>query len=491
LDFDEVLEAHSGEHLAEILLKVLEEYKIADKLSYITSDNASNNISMVKELERLLEEHDIEWDHTKYHIPCLTHVINIAVQKFLASIKSDCLEGSTNSAASTQGLRFSDIVAKVRTIAKSVRSSPQCWKEFRLICETCNMKPLKIYIDVATRWNSTHRMLERCIFLRKPVNRYAENQPDLDVLTDKEWELMELLCAFLWPFKNCTDCLQSTTRPEIDRVFWAYNRMFNEIDDFRDTLARREVKRQPWTAELMKALDSMESRLQKYYQKTDRPAVYVDAMILNPKIKLIMFKGAEWDAGDADKYKRDCKDRYEASYDQLVFNSSSGPSYAMKRTAGQMEDDDYERYLSYMIEENTANEFDKYIGSPRENVKSALEYWRTHAAEWPRLGRMVRDVFSVPPSGSGVERQFSIAGRVATWQRNQLSAKRISDIMMYKNHMARSGCLLEVASEWADTTISGEIESEDEENEEEEQDAVRTLAEWRSNWKAGLKRIKP
>jgi len=113
LDFDEVLEAHSGEHLAEILLKVLEEYKITDKLSYITSDNASNNISMVKELERLLEEHDIEWDHTKYHIPCLTHVINIAVQKFLASIKSDCLEGSTNSAASTQGLRFSEIVAKV------------------------------------------------------------------------------------------------------------------------------------------------------------------------------------------------------------------------------------------------------------------------------------------------------------------------------------------------------------------------------------------
>ena len=72
------------------------------KLNYITSDNASNNISMVKELERLLKEHDIEWDHTKYHIPCITHVINIAVQKFLASIKSDCLRDGTNSTVSTQ-----------------------------------------------------------------------------------------------------------------------------------------------------------------------------------------------------------------------------------------------------------------------------------------------------------------------------------------------------------------------------------------------------
>ena len=110
--------------MAEILVKVLEEYDITHKLSYITSDNASNNISMVKELERLLKEHDIEWDHTKYHIPCITHVINIAVQKFLASIKSDCIRDSTNYAASTQGLTFSEIVAKVHTITKTVRCSP-------------------------------------------------------------------------------------------------------------------------------------------------------------------------------------------------------------------------------------------------------------------------------------------------------------------------------------------------------------------------------
>ena len=202
------MEAHSGEHLATILVKVLEDYNIVDKLHCITSDNASNNLNMVKEVERLLEECDIEWDHTKYHIPCITHVINIAVQKFLASIKSDCLEdGTTPSTASSHGLKFSDIVAKACTIAKSIRASPQHWKQFQLICETYKIQPLKIYIDVATRWNSTHRMLERCIFLRKAVHRYAEHHPDLQTLSDKEWELMELLCAFLWPFKNCTDCL--------------------------------------------------------------------------------------------------------------------------------------------------------------------------------------------------------------------------------------------------------------------------------------------
>jgi len=266
--------------------------------------------------------------------------------------------------------------------------------------------------------------------------------------------------------------------------------MFNEIDDFRDTLERQEVKRQPWTAELKTALTLMENRLRKYYQKTDSPAVYVDAMILHPKIKLAMFKTAEWNSGDAEVYRKESKDRYDANYAGLELNASSGPSTSRKRTAGEMEEDDYDKFLDNTFEGDDRHEFDTYIASPRENVKSALDYWRNHQRQSPRLGRMVRDVFSVPPSGSGVERQFSIAGRVATWQRNKLSAKTISQIMMYKNHMDRSGRSLEIASEWGELTGFGEIESDDEEHEQEEQVAVKTLAEWRSNWKAGLKKMK-
>ena len=77
-------------------------------------------------------------------------------------------------------------------------------------------------------------MMERVIYLRKAVDRYVlDNTGDLTIITKKEWELVELLCAFLWPFKHCTDALEATRKPEVDRVFWAYNRMFNEIDESR------------------------------------------------------------------------------------------------------------------------------------------------------------------------------------------------------------------------------------------------------------------
>ena len=45
---------------------------------------------------------------------------------------------------------------------------------------------------------------------------------------------------------------------------------------------------------------------------------------------------------------------------------------------------------------------------------------------------MARDVLPVPASGCDVEREFSISGRMAIWQRNRLGARTVSDSMMYK-----------------------------------------------------------
>jgi len=79
---------------------------------------------------------------------------------------------------------------------------------------------------------------------------------------------------------------------------------------------------------------------------------------------------------------------------------SSGPSTSRKRTAGEMEEDDYDKFLDNTFEGDDRHEFDTYIASPRENVKSALDYWRNHHHQSPCLSRMGRDVFSAPPPES-------------------------------------------------------------------------------------------
>ena len=51
-------------------------------------DAASNNSTLIVSLSSILKkEKNITWDHEKMHINCLDHVINLAIQKFLQSIK--------------------------------------------------------------------------------------------------------------------------------------------------------------------------------------------------------------------------------------------------------------------------------------------------------------------------------------------------------------------------------------------------------------------
>jgi len=55
---------------------------------------------------------------------------------------------------------------------------------------------------------------------------------------------------------------------------------------------------------------------------------------------------------------------------------------------------------------------------------------------------MARDVLAVPASGCVVKREFSISGRIVTWQRNRLNGSTIADSMLYKAALKRQGAAL-------------------------------------------------
>jgi len=52
----------------------------------ITSDNTSSNYSMTRKLQTTLEASGIEWPALRYHIPCMAHVIPLALGLFLSSL---------------------------------------------------------------------------------------------------------------------------------------------------------------------------------------------------------------------------------------------------------------------------------------------------------------------------------------------------------------------------------------------------------------------
>ena len=313
-------------------------------------------------------------------------------------------------------------------------------------------------------------------------------------ITSAEWDLLELICAFLWPFRWATESIESTTKPEIDRVFYIYNTLFDRMDDFKTTLESRQGRRHSYSADLIAALDKMREHLTKYYTKTGKPGVYSDSMILHPRIKLQLFRTQAWAVTDADKYAKECRERYDSDYASLegITEPATYMGLPHKRKADDLDDADiaYEAFMQ-SLEDSTpvaSHELEKYLNKPREpGVVWALEWWRVHYREYPHLARMARDVFSVPPSGAGVEREFSIAGRVATWQRNRLHASTITAIMMYKNYLKRINRPVLVELDLVET-IGIESESMDGEPEtpQEAEVAELTLKDWRKGWKDRL-----
>ena len=52
----------------------------------ITTDNASSNYAMVKELYRSMKAMEVDWSAVQNHIPCMAHIIQLALVAFMKSL---------------------------------------------------------------------------------------------------------------------------------------------------------------------------------------------------------------------------------------------------------------------------------------------------------------------------------------------------------------------------------------------------------------------
>ena len=85
---------------------------------------------------------------------------------------------------------------------------------------------------------------------------------------------------------------------------------------------------------------------------------------------------------------------------------------------------------------------------------------------------MARDVFAVPCTGAGVEREFSKGRRVATWSRSRLHPDTIQRCMMYKDYLSRMGSPLAL---WTGS-------EEEKEELQKEMNVYFVPPEWEDDW---------
>jgi hAT family C-terminal dimerisation region len=320
-------------------------------------------------------------------------------------------------------------------------------------------------------------MCERAVYLRKAIEMYIDNNQLTTLrLSKSEWDKIEYLVDLLLPFKRCNQRIESTSRPGIERVFWIYETLFNELDRLMEVLEKSKSPEAVWIEELQPALEAMRKKLSKYYGATAKAFVYGDAVILDPHCKLQLFKQPSWDKSDLEEYSEGCRTRFNIDYQGLNPQSDPASTISKKRPYSTIDDDDYEQMLSSLPSDPAGdNEYDQYCNAPRlvaQVSTGALDVWRTlSATSFPRLGLMVRNTFAVPATGAGVERQFSRSGKVETKLRARIHPETTCDIMMYKDYLANKNKALS-ESKLADLEI-GELEESREDDPPDE---------WRAGW---------
>jgi hypothetical protein len=102
LGFEPISGSHNGIRLANCVLGVLEDAKLDCRVLAITTDNASNNTTLMENLSKKLRQGIDSSSHVSTrildpevqklcsiptHIPCLAHVIQLSVQSLLQQIK--------------------------------------------------------------------------------------------------------------------------------------------------------------------------------------------------------------------------------------------------------------------------------------------------------------------------------------------------------------------------------------------------------------------
>ncbi len=91
IEFTSFQVEHTDHHLMQELFKILNTYDIKNKLFDVVINNASNNDTLKKKLERAFNWCDISWNKAQNSISCMTHIINLMTQEFIRAIESETL----------------------------------------------------------------------------------------------------------------------------------------------------------------------------------------------------------------------------------------------------------------------------------------------------------------------------------------------------------------------------------------------------------------
>ena len=395
--------AHSGPNIAEIVLEVIDGYGIMNKVGYFTMDNATNNHTMMEELQSKIRDLNILFDAKKRRLRCLGHIINLSVTVFLygassndvnyIQIDKDAPDLVLPSDAELDEWRKIGPLGKLHNIATFIGQTPQRRNSFKNLSGN-----LMIRRDNMTRWNSWHTMIDWVLTKLQPaIVAYTAAEPDLtaDILNGDDWQILKHVRDFLGPFKTVT----KTTEGRKATLELVLPGMDFLLLHYEENIAKHSGNRY-----MEACLDAGYTKLIRYFNPLERNPVYIAAVVLNPSVKWTLF--SRWNREEREEAERSLQRLFEEDY-SVATGLPERP--ATPRDEGDNVFLDFMRDIRAKVDENKS-ELERYCDeglvalksykTPRESLSetTAIDWWCEPAQrmrylccrEWPLIFSLSR-----------------------------------------------------------------------------------------------------
>ena len=397
---------HTSENIRHYYEETLACYGIADKISCVVTDNASNMVKtfvnlpgytkMVRDTDSSDDEdgdcddnsiEDIDkdiHDCLPLHLPCFAHTLQLVIRDGLKEA----------------GQHLKTVISKAASIVGSIRKSIHATE----ILE--NEK--RVQAQNLTRWNSQIIMIRS--ILNVPESKLQELELSIK-LTAYERKILRELCEILGPFEEATQLIQQQNSV-------TGSLPIPVTEELQQKLLSLSSK---FSCKLVTTLKESLKKRMTQYQENEHLSI---ATALDPRFKI------QWCRSESEQANIESLLAATAEHVSMNVESDISPPSKQARTG-------FFTILGGTSRKHHTSQkgakIPQYLSEPVLDIEDdPLKFWKDNEAEYPRLAKLANKYLAIQASSAAVERLFSIGGKVFRPDRCRLKDETFERLMMIR-----------------------------------------------------------
>ncbi|CAH0715459.1 unnamed protein product, partial [Brenthis ino] len=333
-----------------------------------------------------------------------------------------------------QGCGLEELVKKIKAIVEHFHKSPVATKKLIAMQEQLrpNQKPLKLKMDVVTRWNSTLDMIERICSLQEPLEAALGilHNP-VENLSEGEWQTLPEVIKILKPFKQLTEEISSEKKVTVSMVLASTESIIRVFDNLGTNIITEIGKKLA-----NKIITEFKSRFKNCY----RHPVLSKAALLDPRFKKLAFR---FDASSyesaKDALKTELQNQLNLHKQQSIEPNENESTLAP--STGDTDTDNDSLWKEFDALTTSASASNSTVSSSIITMRQYLEeriihrnecplkWWQKREILYPELSNLAEKYLSVMATSVSSERTFSKSGQILSEKRSSIKPKRMEKVL--------------------------------------------------------------